>query len=254
MTKSICVRLLPAFIQPNDTQGKCVVMTDVLRASTTIIQATAGGVTAVHPVAEIEDALKLRDQLPEGTLIGGERGGEIVPGFNCGNSPREYTTETVTGKALVLCTSNGTYTLDFCRGADRILIGAFANLSAVSDELLKHEHCLVACAGTNRKLTGEDILFAGAVVDQLLIKNPEIELDTGAQIAWAFWNSSVSRIDSGTTSLAEIFAGECVGGVNLIKLGYDADVEFCAQIDRTPIVPELNEKLWSITLSKTDEA
>lgn len=230
--------------------GKCVVMTDVLRASTTIIQASAGGVTAVHPVAEIEDALKLRDELPPGTLIGGERGGTIVPGFNCGNSPREYTSEVVTGKSLVLCTSNGTYTLEFCRGADRILIGAFANLGAVSNELSKHEHCLVACAGTNRRLTGEDILFAGAVVDRLLGHNSEVELDTGAQIAWAFWNSSVSRIESGATTLAKIFASECIGGVNLIKLGYDADVEFCAQIDRSQVVPELDEESWSINALK----
>jgi len=244
---SVC--LLPILIKPNNLLGKCVVMTDVLRASTSIVQATAAGAKAIYPTAEIEDAMQLAQQLGPETLIGGERGGKIVPGFNCGNSPREYIADTVADKNLVLCTSNGTYTLDFCKGADRILIGAFVNLTAVCSELAKHESCLVACAGTNRMITGEDVLFAGAVTKHLLQQNPELEINDGARIALAYWKEVQSRIESGTTTLAEIFATECLGGVNLIKLGYDADVEFCSQIDLSPIVPVLNQENWSISSS-----
>lgn len=246
MTKKLLVKLLPSLIEPDDPTGKCVVMTDVLRASTSIVQATAAGAKAIYPTAEIDDAIKLAGQLGPETLIGGERGGKIVPGFNCGNSPREYIADTVADKNLVLCTSNGTYTLDFCKGADRILIGAFVNLTAICSELAKHENCLVACAGTNRMITGEDVLFAGAVTEHLLRQNTQIEINDGARIALSYWKDTQSKTESGTTTLAKIFATECLGGVNLIKLGYDADVEFCSQIDVSRIVPVLDQKNWSI--------
>lgn len=247
MTKKLTVKLLPSLITADDPVGKCVVMTDVLRASTSIVQATAGRAKAIYPVAEIKDALQLAVRLGPETLIGGERGGKIVPGFNCGNSPREYVADTVADKNLVLCTSNGTYTLDFCKGADRILIGAFVNLSAVCSKLVTHESCMIACAGTDRRITGEDVLFAGAVTEFLLEQNAKLEMNDGARIAVSYWREAQAKIDSGTTTLAKFFASECLGGVNLIKLGYEADIEFCSQIDLSPIVPVLDEKSWSIS-------
>lgn len=249
MTKKLFVKLLPSLIKTDEPAGKCVVMTDVLRASTSIVQATAAGAKAIYPTAEIEDAIQLARQLGPETLIGGERGGKIVPGFNCGNSPREYIADTVAGKDLVLCTSNGTYTLDFCKGADRILIGAFVNLTAVCGELVKHDNCLIACAGTDRMITGEDVLFAGAVTECLLRQNATLKTNDGAKIALAYWKEVQSKIESGATTLNKVFATECLGGVNLIKLGYDADVEFCSQIDLSPIVPVLNQENWSISSS-----
>ena len=246
MLNTLSVRLLPASIRPTEPVGKCIVMTDVLRASTSIVQATAAGATAIYPTAEIDDAIELARKLGPATLIGGERGGEIVPGFNCGNSPREYIADIVADKDLVLCTSNGTYTLDFCKGADQVLIGAFVNLTAVCNELVKHENCLVACAGTNRQITGEDVLFAGAVAERLLESNSQLKLDDGANIALAYWKDVRRRIESGETTLARIFATECLGGVNLIKLDYKADVEFCSQIDLSSIVPALDQTDWSI--------
>ena len=41
-------------------------------------------------------------------LLGGERGGLPVPGFDAGNSPREYTPKLCRGKTLVMTTTNGT--------------------------------------------------------------------------------------------------------------------------------------------------
>ena len=247
MTKRLAVRLLPSLIPVNELADKCVVMTDVLRASTTIIHAIANGARAIYPVAAIDDSIELAKQLGSETLIGGERGGKIVPGFNCGNSPREYLSEVVADRELVLCTSNGTYTLDFCRRAGRILIGAFVNLSAICDELSKHDDCLVACAGTDRKLTGEDTLFAGALVERLADGNKDLQLDDGAFIARAYWQTTCQNLETHQRRLWEVLSSECRGGRNLMKLGYQADIEFCAQIDSVPIVPELNLKTWKIS-------
>ena len=240
-------RFLPSLIEPGELPGTCVVMTDVLRASTTIIQALAAAqLRCIH-----KQKLRMLNGLLPNLATAHcwvASGGVIINGFHCGNSPREFTPEIVAGRNLVLCTSNGTYTLDFCRNADRILIGAFVNLSLVCDELSKHSQCVIACTGTDRQVTGEDILFAGAVADRLSHRYPNLVLDDSSLIARDYWRSVENRIGAGTTSLWEVFANSSAGGRNLMKLNYQADIQFCAQIDLTPIVPELDSSGWTITL------
>lgn len=244
MIKELIVRFVPTTIHPTDVQGRCVVMADILRASTTIVQALASGANAVFPQAEIEDSQKLARELGQGTLVGGERNGQIVPGFDQGNSPLEYTPEIIGGKNLVLCTTNGTYTLTHCRSASRVLIGAFVNLTAICQQLAEHESAMIACAGTNRSVTDEDVLFAGAVASKLQKHNAEIYLNDAARIAAARWESMQSKLAN--EPLWKIFALSH-GGRNLMRLGYEHDVKFCAEIDMFSVVPELDLEKWVIT-------
>ena len=76
--------------------GVTAIVLDIVRASTTIVAALAGGARAVRPVATPEEALAVgrRDDLGP-ALIGGERGGSPPPGFDHGNSPAEYTPDRV---------------------------------------------------------------------------------------------------------------------------------------------------------------
>ena len=61
------------------------------------------------PCAEIEEAEARAAELPPGTaLLGGERGGLPIPGFDLGNSPADYTREVCEGKTLIMTTTNGT--------------------------------------------------------------------------------------------------------------------------------------------------
>src|SRR5690554_6236593 len=93
---------------PSEFAGKTVVVIDVLRASSTILTALAGGCTEIIPVAEPEEAFALADKYGrDRLLIGGERKGLKIPGFDLGNSPEEYSKEMVSGKKLILCTTNG---------------------------------------------------------------------------------------------------------------------------------------------------
>ena len=119
MPASIDVVFTPDLLPFSDLTGKTVVVADILRATTTITFAVANGATAITPVLTPEDAFRLAaDQ--SNTLIGGERGGMKVDGFDLGNSPREYTEAVVSGQAD--CPDNDkrhTRTLQACRAAEQ---------------------------------------------------------------------------------------------------------------------------------------
>ena len=248
MINDLIVRMVPSAISPNDLENRCVVMADILRASSTMIHALVNGALAVYPQAEIGDSRQLAKQLVkrlgESTSLGGERNGKIVDGFDCGNSPIEYSAERIGGKNLVLCTTNGTFTLKLCQDAERILIGAFVNLSAVCQQMVQHPAAMIACAGTNRMVTDEDVLFAGAVTEKVLELNPDVALDDSAKICLSRWKV-VNRQLTAERELWHQFA-ESHGGRNLVRIGYEADVQFCAQIDAFDLVPELDLDTWCI--------
>ncbi len=247
MPPQISVALLPKLTDPQSVAGQTVVVTDVLRATTTIISALSNGLRQVIPTPTIPLALELKEQLGPDVILGGERGGVIIPGFHQGNSPREFTPQLVRGRDLVLCTTNGTVAMEACRGAERVLIGALVNLSAIVAELQTAARAMVICAGTDGKVTSEDSLFAGAVVAPLVeYHQGAVALDDQAQIALGWWQAANLRMAQGE-SLAEIL-GQGLGGRNLLRLKYDEDVRFCAAIDRLPFVPELDTGEWRIRL------
>ena len=106
-------------------------MIDVLRASTTIVVALARGATAVLPRRSIEEALAAAADHP-GAVLGGERGGLKIAGFDLGNSPPEYTADRVAGRPVVITTTNGTLALAACHAAAEVLVGAIVNRAAVA--------------------------------------------------------------------------------------------------------------------------
>jgi len=129
--RQIDVYLLPALVEPADLAGKAVAVIDVLRATTTIIQALAAGAAEVIPCLEVEEARRIAVPLGGRAVTGGERGGKQIPGFDLGNSPAEFTPERVAGKTVVFTTTNGTRAMQRCKEARRVLVAAFTNLSAV---------------------------------------------------------------------------------------------------------------------------
>lgn len=152
----------------------CVVF-DVLRATTTILTALQKGASAIRPVSEIDEAVDLwkkNDRL----LLAGERGGlrilagdESLIDFHFGNSPREFTTEKVLGREIVITTTNGTRALRACAHAAEVWVGAFRNLSVLAQKLLESSlnKILIVCAGTADEASLEDTLAAGGLCESL---------------------------------------------------------------------------------------
>ena len=115
---------------------------DVLRATSSMVTALSNGARAIFPVQEIAEALRLRQEHPAALLAGERHGVRIVAAqtggvdFDLGNSPREFTRERVAGREIIMTTTNGTRALQSCRGARRILAGAFLNLDALAGHLV----------------------------------------------------------------------------------------------------------------------
>jgi 2-phosphosulfolactate phosphatase len=161
---SIQAHFLPQLTTPEALAGQTVVVIDVLRATTVITTALAAGARRVIPCLEVDEARQIAARLPKNeVLLGGERHGLPIEGFDLGNSPADYTAERVAGRTLVFTTTNGTQAMRQCHQARRVLIGAFVNLRAVVAALTESESVHLLCAGTNGAITREDVLLAGAI-------------------------------------------------------------------------------------------
>ena len=232
----IKVHLLPKRAQPGELTGQPVVVIDVLRATTTMVQALASGADCIWPYASVEDARIAAAQMEPRPLLCGERYGFKLDGFDLGNSPSEYTVDTVAGRPLVLTTTNGTRALEYCRSGARVVLAAFTNLSAVCDELREVEVCHLVCAGTDGEVTKEDALLAGAIISAL--NNPELE-NAGAELALTAWQ----RIDP--SQLAREFESTA-GGQNLMKIGMQDDLKLAAEIDQYSLIPIFDSSAGSV--------
>ncbi|WP_233200212.1 2-phosphosulfolactate phosphatase [Blastopirellula marina] len=242
-TQRIDVYLLPALLGSADLSGTVAVVIDVLRATTTITHALANGAECVVPCQTIEEAQALRTDHPA-ALLGGERGGKKIPGFDLGNSPAEYSREVVAGKKVLFTTTNGTKAMQACRAADEIWIASFVNLTAVCNRLTEHPQIHIVCAGTDGEITREDVLLAGAIVDHLSTDAPSpIELNDQAQIATDAWQEAKQGLTS--VSLAERLKMSR-GGRNVLRIGLENDIEIAATVDKFELVPRLNPRTWEI--------
>ena len=132
MPAMVRAHLLPTLVDPEQLRGRVAVVIDVLRATTTIIHALARGAECVIPCLEVEAARQAAQKIGSSALLGGERGGMRIDGFDFGNSPTEYVSEKISGRTIVFSTTNGTRAMLHCRQAAKILLGAFVNRAAVA--------------------------------------------------------------------------------------------------------------------------
>jgi 2-phosphosulfolactate phosphatase len=235
------VHLLPALVDPADMAGRAVIVVDVLRATTTICHALAAGAECVVPCLEIDEARATAARFGGDARLGGERLGRRIEGFHFGNSPTEYTQESVAGRTVVFTTTNGTRAMRRAAQAGEVLMGAFVNLSAVVAAAAECERVDVLCAGTGGVITAEDALFAGAVVERLGL--PATGFNDQALLARDAWRSFAA---SGRSLAAAL--RECQGGRNLIAEGFDADIDTAAEIDARNVLPRLDLASARITL------
>jgi len=152
-------------VDPSALSEAAVVVIDVLRATTTVVEALANGARGIYPTASTEEAVKLAHSLGrEDTLLCGERRGEKVEGFDLGNSPREFTREAVEGRRLVMSTTNGTRAFLAAHEGRRLLACAFTNLSAVASDVKSEPKLVVICAGREDQFSLDDALCAGRLI------------------------------------------------------------------------------------------
>jgi len=239
--RELRVHNLPTLVTEADLAGSVVVVVDLLRASTTICQALASGATEVVPFLTVEETLAAAGTDRANVVLGGERGGRPIDGFDLGNSPAEYTPAAVAGRRVLLTTTNGTRALHHARRADRIVVGSLVNLTAVVASLRDAPRVDILCAGTDGVESREDILASGAIVEQLIAPDRTAwQLSAAADAALAAWQSR------GNDLVEEL--RQSPGGRNLVAIGLNADLADCACIDALAVVPELDVSKNRITL------
>ncbi|MDQ3331915.1 MAG: 2-phosphosulfolactate phosphatase [Planctomycetota bacterium] len=240
MPRQVFVSLLPSLLDASRLAGGSAVVIDVLRASTTVCAALHAGASRVVPFASVDDARRFADRLSESgdrPLLGGERSGVKIDGFNLGNSPLEYTADVVAGRTVVFTTTNGTRALLAAGAADRIYMGTYANLNPLCDQLARDSGDVhLICAGTDGQITLEDAVAAGEIATALEQRIATLALGNDEAAIAMTLSRTASQDD---TRLQALRMGR--GGRNLIELGYDDDIEFCAKIGTAPVVPVFHE-------------
>jgi 2-phosphosulfolactate phosphatase len=236
---SINVHLLPDLVAEDALAGSAVVVMDVLRATTTLTYALAAGAAKVIACLEVDEARRIAASLAdERPLLGGERGGLRIEGFDLGNSPSEYTPKSIGGRTLIFTTTNGTRAMLHCRQARQVLLGSLVNRQAVVQALSGEARIDLVCAGTRGQITREDALCAGALVAGMAQAGGGWQLNDQALLVLAAWQVLAARgVDS---DLLSEELKDTQGGRNLLAEGLQADIPWAAQLDRFDLVPRFN--------------
>lgn len=243
-------RVLAAAREANDPPPDAVVVVDVLRATTTLVHAFAHGADSARCFGDPEVARAARAEYRKGaTLLCGERRGQRIPGFDLGNSPREYVDEFVRNRTLLFTTTNGTKALVRTREALRQMAGAFVNAAAVVRRL-----AALAAATPDRAAPFTAWLVAAGKEDQPADEDTAcvIELARGLAAApeggWTIDlepgdEASASRFESvhfpDDAALAAFFARTEHGrALVAIDHSFARDLEDAARRDAFAVVPE----------------
>jgi 2-phosphosulfolactate phosphatase len=224
-----------AEVEPAVLAEATVVVIDVLRATTTVVEALANGARGIYPTASTEEAVKLAHSLGrDDTLLCGERKGEKVVGFDLGNSPREFTRQAVGGKRLVMSTTNGTRAFVVGQHGARLLAGAFTNLSAVARAVAVETEVVVVCAGRDDQFSLDDALCAGCLIASVVeVVGEGTELNDAARAA---------RMLALSRKPTRKFLAETWGGRELVDIGLGEDLDICAELDRHDLVAEMRDQ------------
>jgi 2-phosphosulfolactate phosphatase len=205
-----------------------VVIVDVLRATTAICTAFKNGAVEVLPVAKIEETKKYR---PLGYMIAGERDGIVIDGADFGNSPFNFSEEHVKGKKIVITTTNGTQTIEQAKISDTVVIGAYSNITVLSEWLQKqNKNIVIFCSGWKNKFNLEDSIMAGALAEILLKKEFCSHCDS-TMAAIELWNVAKKDVLK--------FIEKASHRHRLKKLGLDDVLEYCFTPDTANVIPFL---------------
>lgn len=214
--------------------NRTAIVVDVLRATSTIITALENGSSGVLPV---ETVCQAKDSRQPGDLLGGERFCKKIAGFELGNSPLEYTEGVVSGKRVVLTTTNGTRAIQKSLKAAHLIAGALLNSASCAEAALRFRRdIIILCSGTQDEFALEDGLCAGLIVDELANRcaEPVVLNDFAMAMQHAYHSARPTLMETIMQSS---------NGRRLAKIGFAEDVRYCCEVNRTSVVPILQGEL-----------
>jgi len=242
--KHVEVCITPENYHLYEEYNEIVVVIDVLRATSAICTAFDYGVESIIPVSTIEEA---RDYKSKGFIVAAERNGEIVEGFDLGNSPFGFMQDHLKGEKVVLTTTNGTKCIHMARGGGQVVIGSLLNLDALSAWLKKQDkNVLILCSGWKGKFNLEDSICAGAIAEQLLESNRYQSVEDSSIAAKYLY------IHAKDNYLGFLKASS--HRRRLKKLNMNADIKLCLIPNQSVAIPTLQgDELVNINVKKPRE-
>ena len=212
-----------AFTPAGTHPAATAVVLDILRATSTITQALAGGYERVLCCGDKDRARKLRGP---GRVLAGEEDSRRPEDFDLGNSPEEFVEPQA--REVVIATTNGSPAIiGASECADEVLLGSLLNLEAVLEALPDGEDVLIICSGTDGRVTLEDVYAAGRLSARL-----EGDRSDAALVA-----ESVAQAHTDARSALAASAH----AQTLREAGLEADVAWCAQESVLDCVPRVRE-------------
>ncbi len=227
--------------------GVHAIVIDVVRAMSVVAHALKHGAAGVRPVADVAEARERA--AASGALLGGERGGLALEGFDLGNSPGHYDAARCAGRGVILTTSNGTRAVEAVTSAASIWGAGFVNAEAtvrgvlaerggvaaceraVGDELVAGD-VLIVCAGSGDRAAADDIAAAGCLVGSFALLGGASGTDAA--------RTAVALFDTWRSDLLGL-ARRSLSGRKLATIGLGADLELCATVDTLPVAARLDD-------------
>ncbi len=211
-----------------DARQAQVVVIDVFRATSTMVTALHNGCQELIPVATLSEALTLAARL-KNVLLAGERNTQKPAHFDLGNSPREFTSQRVSGRRIVLTTTNGTRALRSIHNARGTVLASFLNIRAVASYLKQLSHdVLFYCAGNDGRFSLEDTLCASWLISELCAKTSDWQCSDAAR--WSL--RALENVGFGNQKEGILqWAAQSEHARKLARNNLQEDVAFCLQWD-----------------------
>ncbi len=231
LRKHIEVCFTPGEYEYFKDEHEIVVVIDVLRATSAICAAFDNGVKAIIPVASVEEAIEYQRK---GYLVGAERMGKIVEGFDFGNSPFSFMKEELRGQEIVLTTTNGTKALDIAKDAETVVVGSLLNLDALCEWLaVQDKNILCLCSGWQDKFNLEDTICAGAISEYLVGTGNFTSVEDSSIAAKYLYLSAWDRYMG--------FLKASSHRRRLKNLNLNEDIKYCLTPNQTNVIPILRD-------------
>ncbi len=224
-------------------RGRIAVVIDVIRATTSLLAMLERGCAEVLIAPTLEAARRYREAHVD-VLLAGEQGGRAPEGFDFGNSPMEFAGAALAGRRVVFATTNGTRAMRLAQDATVVFLGCLRNRSAAARAALAAAAeagvgISVVCAGRQGRFSLDDAYTAGAIVETLTDHNGgKIDLTDAGVAARQLYRSAGDPV---------VLFRQTRAGRRVIEIGLGNDLEYCAKIDQSTLVPRLGDRVRVVT-------
>jgi 2-phosphosulfolactate phosphatase len=228
---------LHAYFTPTDLRAvrasadDIYIIIDLIRATTSITAILESGASHVFVADTLEQAQQAVEKHP-GRLLCGERNALPLPGFAYGNSPAQFAQLDLTGRELILTTTNGSRAFYACPEQSTRLAGCFYNGLAAATRALelaqqRNSDIVLVCAAESNRFALDDATCAGYLATEIQRLYPSIENSDSIYAATALYH----------TYPPPVLANYSHSTQSIMKLGLQDDVAFCMTVSKSWCVP-----------------